>query len=101
MPVISYPGSSPYSATPQTSWYLERFAVKAVPPDAGDQLFVLLSRHNFRPDTLSYDLYATMAYWWVFAMRNPRLRRDPIRSFTTGLTIIVPSASYVRQVAGS
>jgi hypothetical protein len=101
MPVIDYPGTSPYSATPQTSWYLERFVVKPVSPDSGDQLFVLLPRHNFRPDTLSYDLYSTMAYWWVFAMRNPRLRKDPIWSFKAGLTIIVPSASYVRQVAGS
>ncbi len=98
---ITYPTSSPYSATPQTSWYLGRFVWRAIPPNSGDSLYTLLGRHNHRPDTLSYDLYTTPAYWWVFQVRNPWLRANPIWGFTTGMTIVVPSAAYLRQVLGS
>ena len=101
MTVINYPSNSPYSLTPQTSWYLERWVYKPVPPDSGDQPFTLLERHRYRPDTLSYDLYSTPAYWWVFSIRNPQLRAQPIWDFVPGLTIIVPSAAHVRKTAGA
>ena len=100
MTTISYPANSPYSATAQTSWYLGRIVWRPIPPDSGDVLFTLLPRHNFRPDTLSYDFYATPAYWWVFCVRNPFLRIDPVWSFKAGQSIWVPSASYIKKVIG-
>lgn len=100
MPKLTYPANSPYSSTPQTSWYLGRNNWKAVPPDSGDILYTLLPRHNFRPDTLSFDLYQTPAYWWVFCVRNPFLRIDPLWSFTTGTQIWVPSGDYIKRIIG-
>ncbi len=100
MSKIAYPSSSPYSTTTQTSWYLSNWKYKPIPPDSTDELYTLLSRHNYRPDTLSYDLYGTAEYYWVFCIRNPFLRKDPIWDFVTGLTIIVPSASYLKRVVG-
>ena len=100
MTKLAYPNNSPYSATPQASWYLGRCVWRAIPPDAGDTLFTLLGRHQNRPDTLSYDLYNTPAYWWVFCVRNPFLRADPIWAFQAGQQIWVPSAAYLNRVVG-
>jgi hypothetical protein len=100
MTTVSYPANSPYSATSQTSWYLGRMVWRAIPPDTGDTLYTLLARHNNRPDTLSYDLYGTPAYYWTFCVRNPFLRIDPIWAFTTGTQIWVPSNQYLRKIVG-
>lgn len=74
---------------------------RPLPPDSGDQPFTLTLRHQYRPDRLSFDLYGTGAYWWVFSVRNPFLRSDPIWSFTNGTTIVVPSADYLHRILGS
>lgn len=100
MTQVNYPASSPYSTTPQTSWYLGLLSWRPIPPDSGDQLFTLKARHNMRPDTLSFDLYNTPAYWWVFCVRNPFLRADPIFNFTTGTVIWVPSGQYLKRIIG-
>ena len=96
----SYPASSPYATTPQTSWYITSLVFRSIPPDAGDQPYTLKMQHQYRPDRLSYDLYGTPNYWWTFCVRNPSLRHDPVWGFTAGLTIIVPTADYLRRVVG-
>jgi hypothetical protein len=101
MSVISYPASSPYAATSQTDWYIENLVFRPIPTDSDDQPFTLLLRHQYRPDRLAFDLYNMPAYWWVFCVRNPFLRRDPIWSFINGLTIIVPTSDYLHRVLGS
>jgi hypothetical protein len=101
MTVIRYPATSPYSATPQISWHIGRFVFRPVPPDSGDTPYILQSRHQYRPDRLSYDLYQTPVYWWVFCERNPFLRSDPVWNFLPGLQIMVPSPDYLSRVLGS
>ena len=98
---INYPSNSPYSNTPQSSWAIGRYLHKEIPPDSGDTEFPLQARHTYRPDTLSFELYGTPAYYWVFCVRNPWLRADPIWSFVAGETIIVPSAAHVNSVVGN
>ena len=101
MSKLVYATSSPYAMTPQTSWYIGNLVFRPIPADSGDQPYTLLMRHQYRPDRLSYDLYGTPVYWWVFCVRNPFLRRDPVWGFTAGLTITVPTGSYLQQVLGS
>lgn len=101
MSKIVYAANSPYSATPQTSQFIGTLVFRPIPADGGDQPFTLQMRHQYRPDRLSYDLYGTPAYWWVFCERNPFLRRDPIWDFINGLTIMVPSGSYLQSLLGS
>ena len=101
MSVVTYPANSPYSATPQKSWAIGRFVFRAVPPDGTDQLYTLLPQHQYRPDRLSYDLYASPAFWWVFCERNQFLRGDPIWNFLPGLQIMVPQHDYLRRVTGA
>lgn len=101
MSKLVYAASSPYTLTPQTSWYIGLMKWRPIPADAGDLPFTLQMRHEYRPDRLSFDLYGTPVYWWVFSVRNAFLRRDPIWDFINGLTITVPSASYLQQILGT
>lgn len=97
---ITYPNDSPYAFTPQTSWYLEKIIFRTISPDANDTLMALSSHHTNRPDILSYELYGTPNYWWVFCVRNAFLRSDPIWGFVSGITIVVPSAKHIQQSIG-
>lgn len=98
---INFPSSSPYFETPQTSWYTDHYVYRPIPPDKGDTVIVLSVKYEFRPDKLSYDLYGTPAFWWVFCVRNPFLRADPIWSFVAGLDIMAPSRDYVTRIIGT
>ena len=97
---LTYPRTSPYSATAQTSWYLGNYVDRPIPPDSGDQLYVLLPRHQYNPTLLSQELYGSPVYWWIFMQRNIDLIRDPIWDFVAGMTIVVPSAGYLKTVIG-
>ena len=101
MSYLAYPISSPYNYTPQNSWCIGNLVFRPIPADSEDSQFFLQQRHEYRPDRLAYDLYNTATYWWVFCVRNAFLRRDPIWSFTNGLTIIVPSAAYLHRILGA
>ena len=48
-----------------------------------------------RPDLCSYELYGTSKYWWIFAKRNPDIIEDPIRDFTVGTRIRIPSKASI------
>lgn len=100
MSIIKYPVSSPYATTPQTSWHIGRFVFRNIPADGADVTITLQMIHQYRPDRLSQQLYNTPIYWWVFCVRNPFLRGDPIWGFLTGLEIIVPSLAHINNVVG-
>lgn len=100
MSFIKYPVSSPYALTTQSSWHINRFVFRPIPPDSGDVPIDLQLIHQYRPDRLSQQLYNTPVYWWVFCVRNPFLRGDPIWGFIEGLTIIVPSLKHINSVVG-
>lgn len=57
-------------------------------------------QYQYRPERLSNDLYGSPVYWWVFMQRNIDLIRDPIWDLVTGMTIVVPSASYIKTLLG-
>lgn len=101
MSKINYPASSPYASTPQTSWYISNFVYRRIPAATDDRTFVLTRKYQYRPDTLSYDLYGTPAYWWVFSVRNRNVISDPIWDMVAGITIILPSLANLKKVLGS
>jgi hypothetical protein len=101
MSKVNFPSTSPYFTTPQTSWYTSAMAWRSIPPDASDSYISSLDKkYENRPDRLSYDLYNTPAYWWVFQVRNMDVIRDPIWDMTAGIAIYVPSASYLHSLIG-
>ena len=97
---LNYPSNSPYAMTPQTSWYIKSLVFRPIPPDTSDVPYILRMQYQYRPDRLAYDLYGTPSYWWVFCVRNPFLRRDPIWSFVVGANIIVPGSDYLHRLLG-
>lgn len=100
MSKVNYPASSPYTDSTQTSWYLLPIKLRTIPADNGDTKIVLDTRYEHRPDLLSYDLYATPAYWWVFMVRNMDDIRDPIWDLKSGMTIYAPTAERLHRLLG-
>jgi hypothetical protein len=98
---INYPASSPYAATPQTSWYISNYTHRPIPSAGDDKTLTINKRYQFRPDILSNDQYGTPAYWWVFAVRNRNIIVDPIWDLDIGRTIIIPSLSTIKKAIGS
>jgi len=98
---INYPASSPYAATPQTSWYISNYVHRPISPAGDDKTLTISKRYQHRPDVLSNDQYGTPAYWWVFAVRNRNLISDPIWDLEIGKTIIIPSLATIKKAVGS
>ena len=101
MSKVDYKPSSPYYETNQTSWYLSNYQPREIPRDGTDALKVLETKYENRPDLLSYDLYGTPNFWWVFMVVNPDQIKDPIYDFKAGLAIYTPSATRLTNVTGA
>ena len=71
-----------------------------MPQGLYDEDYKIQSDVEGRPDILAYKVYGTTNLWWVFALRNPDILRDPIRDFKAGTIIKLPSAESVKVVAG-
>jgi hypothetical protein len=90
--------TSPYSNTPTIKKYVEYLDVlvlKEIESSIDDEVYILESKYNQRPDLLAYDLYGTSRLWWVFAVRNPDVLIDPVRDMSTGIEIFLPSKKIV------
>ena len=100
MTKVSYPRTSPYVDTLQSSWYMGQYRHRSIPRGTQDREIVLDPKYEFRPDKLSRDLYGTEALWWVFMVRNMNVIRDPIWDFRAGTTLWVPSLSHLKSILG-
>lgn len=101
MSKIVFPSSSPYYTTSQTSWYTGPIDYRDIPADSSDLYIAALDpRFANRPDLLSYELYQTPAYWWVFMVRNIDIIRDPIWDMVAGMSIYVPTKARIQSLLG-
>ena len=100
MSVIKYASTSPYANTPQGVWHIGPYKHRPIPSHRADRQITVTLKYDQRPDLLSYDLYGSPMYWWVFMVRNMNVIRDPIWDFKTGIQIMVPSADYLRTIVG-
>ena len=41
---------------------------------------------------------ASSKYWWIFAHRNPDIMADPIRDFSAGKVIKLPSLENINRM---
>lgn len=98
MTKINYPASSPYYTTPQTSWNIGLYQNRAVPTSSDDEFVTIEPKYHLRPDLLSYDLYGSWRYWWVFMVRNLNVIRDPIWDFQSGTSIWIPTNATVQKL---
>lgn len=101
MAKTQYKKPSPFYTTKQTSWFLEPINFRVIPRDSSDEIIVLEHKYQHRPDLLSYDLYGTPDYWWIFSVVNQDAIKDPIYDMTTGLQIYVPVADRLTRLMGN
>lgn len=100
MSKISYSKSSPYYNTNQTNNYLDVMSIRDIPALKNDTLFTLTSQYKHRPDLLAYDIYQNEKLWWVFAMRNKDIIRDPIYDMIPGVKIFIPQLTTINDTLG-
>lgn len=86
-----YRKTSPYFESERKEWYLNAYVPKKITKDGNDILIPILNIYHHRPDKLSFDMYNSSDYWWVFAEMNKDILIDPIFDFVTGLEIYVPT----------
>ncbi len=60
-----------------------------------DEQYVIDPAYDQRPDLLAHALYNNSRLWWVFALRNPDVIKDPLRDFNAGTEIFLPSAGSI------
>ena len=96
-----YHASSPYYNTGiVNNQFLDVMVNRAIPMDPSDVYWEITSVYEYRPDLLAYDLYSNSMLWWVFAMRNPNMLKDPYFDFVAGINIYLPKLSNINQVLG-
>jgi len=91
---------SPYYTTNQSNGYLDIINFRTIPAETDDVVFTVTKSYEHRPDLLSYDLYNDVGLWWVFAVRNPSVIKDPVFDLTAGIKIYLPKLSSIKQSLG-
>jgi len=95
-----YNSASPYFSTEIVNGYLDVMNFRDIPLERDDIQFEVTSTYENRPDLLAYDLYGDARLWWVFAVRNKRIIKDPIYDLTAGVKIYLPKLSTLKKVLG-
>lgn len=97
----SYSKYSPYYTTPITGSYLDIINFRNLPAVTNDVLFTVTSQYENRPDLLAFDLYGDVTLWWVFAVRNKDVIKDPIYDLYAGQQIYLPQLPTIRSALGN
>jgi hypothetical protein len=99
--MATYQKTSPYYTTTSTSaGYLGTMIYRDIPAQSDDILYTIAGQYQYRPDLLAYALYNDSNLWWVFAMRNLSVIKDPIYDFVAGTQIYLPKLSTIKSTLG-
>jgi hypothetical protein len=90
-----YERSSPYYGTPIRNWYLDIWQGVSIEATGRDLLYSIPPEFNLRPDLAAFNFYGSPKYWWVFALRNKNLIKDPIQDFIAGRIIYIPAKEAI------
>jgi hypothetical protein len=96
-----YPITSPYYSTQSTGGFLDIWNYRDIPALTDDAVLELSEKYQYRPDLLAYDLYDDVRLWWVFAIRNPGIIRDPVFDMKPGVQIYIPNINTIRKALGN
>lgn len=98
--MATYTKTSPYFTTEQTNGYLDVVTFRDIPSQTDDILFTVTKNYEHRPDLLAYELYGDVGLWWVFAVRNKSIIKDPVFDLNAGLKIHLPKLSTIKTALG-
>ena len=97
----SYKKTSPYSKTGLLDKkFLDILNYRTITAEADDLYRQIGATYQHRPDLLSFDLYGTVDYWWVFIVRNRDVLVDPIWDFKAETKIYIPKLETLRRNLG-
>ena len=96
----TYSKTSPYQQTTLYGQFLDILSYRSITKRSSDIEYTIDKIYQCRPDLLAYDLYGDSSLWWVFAVRNPNVIRDPLFDFVPGVTIYIPTKSTLYQDLG-
>jgi hypothetical protein len=80
--------------------FLDINSLPKIPEDAFEIDYKIKEAHNGRPDILAMELYGSPRLWWVFALKNPDIIKDPLNDFKPGVIIKIPSPDTVKSFVG-
>lgn len=100
MAKVVYSGNSPYAQTKTFGNFLDVMTNRPIAKKDDDVLYEIDKVYEFRPDILASDLYGDSALWWVFAVRNPNVLKDPLFDFRAGAQIYIPKKATLQQDLG-
>jgi len=95
-----YSKTSPYYKTQVVNGYLDVIEFRDLPIQRDDILFEVTATYENRPDLLAYDLYKDPSLWWVFAVRNKKIIKDPVYDLVAGVKIYLPKMNTLKSVLG-
>jgi hypothetical protein len=95
-----YKGTSPYYKTTDENGYLDVMTYRDIPAETDDILFEVTKNYEYRPDLLSFDLYGDVNFWWVFAIRNNSILKDPVYDLEAGTKIYLPKITTIKTALG-
>lgn len=99
---VKYKSSSPYYRTEYIEGkFLDILSYKPLPAEPDDIYKQIGPIYQYRPDLLSFDLYKTTDFWYVFTLRNMDIIKDPIWDFTAEKKIYIPKINTVLRTMGS
>ena len=98
--MATYDALSPYYNTGYSQFFLDVMVNRNIPKQNDDQLFLINTTYQYRPDLLAFDLYDNASLWWVFYQRNPNTLAAPPLDFKAGTTIYLPKITTLRSVLG-
>ena len=98
--MATYSSTSPYANTPRRSGNLGIYSPRTFTHQPDDVQYRIDSWYENRPDLLAHDLYGTAKLWWVFAVRNPNVIKDPINDFIEGTVIRIPRQDDIEAGLG-
>jgi hypothetical protein len=86
---VTYDRKSYLRDTAFADFYLDNASLPSISNVEG-QYIVVPPECNYRIDLFAYQQYGSSRLWWLIALANADIIKDPIWDFTSGLTVLVP-----------
>jgi hypothetical protein len=99
--MVEYSNTSPWFKTEIVqNNYLGIYSKRTIPARDDDIIYEIQPQYTYRPDLLAFDLYGNAKLWWVFAVRNMDVLKDPVFDFVPGNKIYLPKGSLLSSIIG-
>lgn len=94
-----YSRYSPYFKVQQT-WYLGTYIPKTMKPADDDRIYVIPNKYHQQPWRLAKEEYGNERLYYIFAILNKDILKDPVYDFKAGVEIRIPSVNRVQKYMG-